>query len=150
MQRHSRYTLMITVNPIPNVIPTPASQTFCSGGTTSIALTSNVPGATFSWTVAQNGVNGASGGSGNSISQTLTTSGNTPGTAIYSITPAFNGCNGNPVTVTVTVNPIPVVRLPLLHCALCSGSTTSIDLTSNVTGTTFSWTIRAERCHRGF
>ncbi|MBX2916170.1 MAG: autotransporter-associated beta strand repeat-containing protein, partial [Cyclobacteriaceae bacterium] len=45
----------VTVNPTPNVVALPASQTICSGSNTSIALstTNGVAGATYSWTVVQ-------------------------------------------------------------------------------------------------
>jgi hypothetical protein len=87
---------MITVNTIPNVTPTPPSQTICSGTATSIALTSNVAGATFAWTVVQTNVTGAVAGSGNSIEQTLATTGTIPGTAVYTITPTANSYSGTP------------------------------------------------------
>jgi len=134
-------TVTITVNPIPVVTSTPSTQTICSGGTTSNILTSPVVGTTFSWTVSQVGVTGASAGSGSSISQILTATGSTTGTVIYSITPTASGCPGIPVTFTVTVNPNPVVTATPASQTICSGSTTGIALTSNVAGTTFAWTL---------
>jgi PKD repeat protein len=127
----------ITVNPIPVATATPNSQTICSGQTTSIALTSNVGGTTYNWTVVQSGVSGASNGSGSNISQALT--GN--GTATYTITPTANGCVGAPITVVVTVNPIPVATATPNSQTICSGQTTGIALTSNVGGTTYNWTV---------
>jgi gliding motility-associated-like protein len=90
------------------VVATPSSDTLCSGETTNINLTTPATGSTFAWTVVQNGVSGASAGSGNTIAQTLTTTGSTQGTAIYTITPQNVGCTGTPVTVTIVVNP-PIV-----------------------------------------
>lgn len=134
-------TATVTVNPIPTVTATPASQTLCSGGATSIALTSNMGSTTFSWTVAQSGVSGASNSSGSAITQTLTATGTSAGTATYTITPTASGCPGTPVVVTVTVNPTPTVTATPSSQTICSGNTTSIALTSNVSGTTFSWTV---------
>ena len=131
----------LVVNPIPNVTATPASQAICSGGTSSIVLTSTVPGATFSWTVVQSGVSGASNASGSTIAQALTATGNTPGTAVYTITPSKSGCDGAPIMVTIIVNPTPDVIATPGSQTLCSGDATSIGLTSNVGGTTFSWTV---------
>ena len=131
----------VTVNPIPDITATPASQTFCSGSATSIALTSNVSGATFTWTVVQTGVTGASNGSGSSIAQTLTNGGSVPGTAVYTITPTANGCAGTPIDVTVTINPIPDITATPASQTFCSGSATSIALTSNVSGATFTWAV---------
>ncbi|MCW1149240.1 hypothetical protein OJ995_13530, partial [Flavobacterium sp. TH16-21] len=49
----------ITITPLPSVIATNLNPTFCSGGGTNIQLTSNVPGAIFSWTVTGGNVVGA-------------------------------------------------------------------------------------------
>jgi gliding motility-associated-like protein len=134
-------TVVITVNPIPNVTATPSSQTICSGTNTAINLTSTTVGANFNWTVSQSGVSGAAAGSGSSISQTLTATGSSAGTVTYTITPNFGGCNGTPINVVVTVNPRPVATATPNSQTLCSGSATSIALSSNVGGTTFSWTV---------
>jgi gliding motility-associated-like protein len=133
-------TATVTVNPIPSATATPSSQAFCSGNATSIALTSNVAATTYSWTVSQSGVSGATSASGTNITQTLTTVGTTSGTATYTITPSTASCSGTPIVVTVTVNPVPTATATPATQALCSGSATSIALTSNVAGTTFSWT----------
>ena len=134
-------TFVVTVNPIPVAIATPAVQTICSGSTTSIALSSAVAGSTYSWTVVQTGVSGASAGSGSSIAQVLAATGAVSGTAVYSITPSANGCSGTPITVTVTVNPIPVATATPSSQTICSGTAPAISLTSNVAGTTFAWTV---------
>jgi len=132
----------ITVNPIPNVIATPVTTIICSGTATSIPLTSNVAGTTFSWTVVQSGVTGASAGSGSTITQTLTATGITPGTATYTISSSASGCaTSSPVTVVITVNPLPVATATPTSQTLCTGSATSINLTSNLGATTFSWTV---------
>ncbi len=85
----------------PTGAASPTSQTICSGQTTSISLTSNLPNTTFTWTVVQTNVTGASAGSGSSIAQTLTSTSTTPGTAVYTITPKTIEC-GSPITVTVS------------------------------------------------
>lgn len=134
-------TVTITVNPSPVVTATPASQTICSGSTSGIALTSNVTGTTFSWTVTQTGVTGAANGTGSSIAQALTTTGSVSGTAIYLITPTANGCQSSPISVTITVNPIPTVTATPSTQTICSGGVASTTLSSTVTGTTFAWTV---------
>jgi hypothetical protein len=137
--------VVVTVNPTPNVVALPASQTICSGANTSIALstTNGVAGATYSWTVVQNNVSGATASSGGTINQTLTATGSTAGTATYTITPNAGGCNGSPITVIVTVNPLPDVVAAPNSETICSGATTNINLsTSNgVAGATYSWTV---------
>lgn len=109
----------------PVATATPMTQAIISGTATSIALTSSVTGATFSWTVIQTGVSGAASGSGSSIAQTLTVTGAMAGTATYSVTPTANGTMGSPVSVIVTVNPVKVTFItdvkPLLtaSCSPC-------------------------------
>ncbi len=137
----STINVVATVNPLPSVTATPNTQTICSDESTGIALTSGVAGTSFSWTVSQSGVTGASASSGNTISQTLTNSGTSNGTATYTITPSANSCNGSTATVTVTVKPRPVATANPSPQTICSGGTTSIALTSNVTGTSFAWTV---------
>ena len=141
----SPITFTITVNPTPVVTPTPASQQICSGSATSIALTSNVPGATFNWTVqSQTGASGATGGSGTSIAQILTATGTTDGTVTYSVTPTASTCPGTAVLVTITVHPTATVTATPVLQEICSGGTTSIALTSNVSGATFDWTVQSQ------
>lgn len=135
--------ITVMVNPTPVATATPSSQTICSGDATSIVVSSNTPGTTFSWTVVQTGVSGASFGSGATISQTLTTTGSVGGTAVYTITPVAGGCVGSPISLTVFVNPQPLLSSILSPPAICSGAVFSYIPTSNVTGATFSWTRAA-------
>lgn len=91
---------------VPVAKATPAAQVITSGSATSVVLTSDIPGTTFTWTVVQNGVTGASAGSGSGIAQTLTATGINVGTATYTITPASNGVDGSAITVIITVSPL--------------------------------------------
>lgn len=134
-------TASVIVNPLPVAIGTPASQSICSGTQTGISLSSTPAGATFSWTVLENGVVGASVGSSNTISQTLTATGATTGTANYLITPAIGSCVGSPFTIVVSVNPSPAVIASPSSQTICSGSTATINLSSLPAGATFGWTI---------
>ena len=85
----------------------PVSPAVCTGNSPNISLSSNIAGTTFTWTVVQNNVSGASGGTGTLINQALSLTGSTIGTAIYTIIPSRSQCTGNAITVTVTVNPLP-------------------------------------------
>lgn len=121
---------------------TASPQTICSGSSTSIALTSTVPGITYSWVVLQTGVNGATSGSGNVIAQTLIATGTTPGTAVYTITPyEAGGCSGTPIQVTVTVKPTPQLTVTPTSASIQSGDSISVALSSTTPGTTFSWNV---------
>lgn len=90
--------------PAPVATATPLTQVITSGETTAIALTSDIAGTTFTWTVVQNGVTGAASGSGSSIAQAITLTGTATGTATYTIIPTAGGVVGNALTVVVTVN----------------------------------------------
>ncbi len=97
----------ITVNPIPDAVATPAAQSICSGSAiTTIVNSSAVGGTTFSWTRDHTAdVTGiAANGTGN-ISGALTNTTAAPVTVTFTITPTANGCVGEPIAATVTVNP---------------------------------------------
>jgi gliding motility-associated-like protein len=125
----------------PTATATPSSEAICSGSATNIALSSTASGTTYSWTVSQSGVSGATAGSGSTIAQTLTATGTSSGTATYTITPVANGCTGANIVVTVTVEPTPVATATPSSQTICSGNATSIALTSNVAGSTFLWSV---------
>lgn len=96
------YDIIVTVAPTPNVIATPSSLTINTGSSANIDLSGGVVGTTFTWTVVQSGVTGASAGSGSTINQILTGE----GIVAYTITPSFNGCLGAPINVAVTVEAV--------------------------------------------
>lgn len=131
-------TVTVTVNPVPVVTATPASQTFCSGDSTSIALTSNVPGSTFSWTVFLSGVSGGTFGSDSIISQTLTNSGNSSGSAVYSVVPSVGGCSGSPLSVTITVDPIDDASFVYSSATYCQSGADPTPTITGLPGGTFS------------
>ncbi len=133
--------IIVTVNPTPNVTSA-GLTTICSATATNILLSSNVSGATFSWTIGtvSGSISGQSATSGPTIAQALTNAGTTPGSVTYIVTPIANSCPGNPVNIVVTVNPTPDVTTAS-PAAICSGTATNIALTGSVTGTTYSWTI---------
>jgi gliding motility-associated-like protein len=135
----------ITVNPIPNVSATPNPEIICSGGTTSVTLSSSIPGTTYAWTVSTSGsVTGASAGNGNSIRQTLTNTSASTQTVTYIVTPSFsNGgivTTGSPLNVIVNVRPIPALSSATSGLAICSGTTFNYTATSLTANTNFSWT----------
>ena len=144
----------MTLNPTPTVTNSPLSQTICSGSsTTLVTLTSNVAGATFTWTAtATAGVSGFLASGTNTIPvQTITTTALTQGTVTYAIIPTANGCAGPVTNYTVLVNPLPVVTNSPMSQSVCSGqSTTLVTLTSNLAGTTFTWTATATPGVSGF
>ena len=135
-------TATVVVNPFASAVATPVAQTACSGSPiTTIALTGNVAGATYSWTrdntATLTGI--AASGTGN-ITGTLVNTTTAPVTTTFTITPSFGGCPGPSITASITVNPTPVVTQPA-NQTLCNGANTAaITFASTLTGTTYAWT----------
>jgi hypothetical protein len=133
----------LTVNPIP-AVTTANATSICSGTATNISLTASTA-STFAWTIGTitGGITGASAGSGSTIAQTLTNPGNSSaGSVEYVVTPTSSttpACPGSPYTITVTVNPIPVVTTAAT-ATICHNTNPSIVLTSSASST-FAWTI---------
>lgn len=136
----SNFGIVATVNP--QAVVSAQTATVCSGQ----ALTftpSNVPsGTTYTWSVTST-TTGVSGQSANasgaaSVSQTLSTTSLTPSTAVYSVTPTSGSCVGSAFTLTVTINPVPVVTAQT--ATVCGGTafTITTPLTAPTT-TTYTW-----------
>ncbi len=121
----------ITVNPKPVVIVTPLTP-ICSGSNTSTLLSSLVWGTTFTWTVSQSNVLGATDGSGDSIFQVLISTG-TFSSVMYSIVPTANGCIGETVNDKVKVNALPSLTLVSDSLLVCQG-TNVVSLFYSATG----------------
>lgn len=133
----SFYPITITVNALPAITSSPSSLTICSGAVANLSFSSNVSGTSYTYTVSQSGVTGASSGSSAALAQTLTTIGASTGTATYTITPTAGGCTGAPITVVVTVNPTPTVSIN--NPAICTGNSTTLTATASPSGGTYSW-----------
>ena len=132
----SSASVTVTVNPLPVATATPSTSTICTGATTAVTLTADIPGTTYSWTVSQTNVTGGSASSGALISQTLTAVSAPGGSATYTITPTdpATGCVGANITATVNVE-MPVITSVATTPALCNGSADGT-ITINATGVT--------------
>jgi uncharacterized protein (TIGR02145 family) len=104
---------IVTVYPVADVYFSPNGQSFCTGGTTGIAILSHVTGTTFTWTAtgSSGNITGFSPGSGDSIVQTLINSGPNFENVNYNVFPVANSCPGNNNHVIVNMNPTPQVSL---------------------------------------
>jgi len=133
----------ITINPT-NTVTSASTKTICTGNSVSYTPASTVAGSTFNWLVTSNSAN-ASGfttsGTGDILDVITNSSATASATVTYKITPRANDCDGAPFNLTVTVVPKPQITLtgPAGN-AVCSGSPASIQLSSNVTGTQYTWT----------
>jgi gliding motility-associated-like protein len=146
----TNFTVTVTVNPRPSIQPQIAST--CSGSAFTVAPVNSgtdiVPGGTtYAWglpTFAPGAISGASAQSGQpNISQTLTNLTNTDQVVTYSVTATSGLCSSTPFSVTVTVNPRPVI--PAQTISTCSGSGFTVSPANNApvtivpVGTTYEW-----------
>ena len=135
---------VVTVSPIPNVAA--SDQGICSGQSSNVVISNPnaIIGTTFSWTVqSSTNVTGAANGTGNVISQVLTsTNGVSSGSVTYEITPIATGCNGAPISITITVSPSPIITntATQLQTTICSNIALNFTPTSNIGATTYTWT----------
>jgi len=138
----SPINVTVFVTPKSTLTATTVSNSICSGSATAINLVGSMPNTNFSWNLIQNNVTGGTIGTGNTITQTLNTITTTPGEAVYAITPSVNGCRGIATTISIVVNPVPVVIInPAAGQTLCSGQVTAIYFSSPVANTNFNWTV---------
>ncbi len=121
-----RDTIQLVFVTQPVVTNNPLSKSICSGESTNIPLTSNVPGTGFSWTAIGSSpfVTGFSPGSGDTIDQVLSNTGSGPETVIYTITPVVGNCVGDSVqfVVTVTTGDSVVVSISSSTDSICAGT----------------------------
>lgn len=124
--------LNVTIRPRPVATATALENTICNGSGANIQVTGNITDAnmTFSWTrnntTNVSGTN--SGTSGNiapggifTIANTLTNNSANVQNVTFTITPSSNGCNGSPVTVTISIAPTVTSGTIAANQTICSG-----------------------------
>jgi len=138
-----------------NIYPTissEASVTLCNNGFTDYLITSDVPDATYSWTVTDNSngaISGFADGNGNNINQQLINTGNQRHSLIYNILPtgpAPTNCTGNVFELIVDVEPVAEVTNTESSQNIISGNLSQeVAFTSNIIGqpVVFNWTANA-------
>jgi gliding motility-associated-like protein len=135
-------TVTVTVSPKPTMVSANAA-TICSGGTVNIPLVTNIAGSTFTWIAADNtNVTGESLTlqTTNNLNNSLTNNTSTAQVVVYTVTPTFGLCAGNPQTVNVTVNPLPVITAEP-DLTFCAGAAVPLNaFVSTPAGATFAWT----------
>ena len=137
-------TFTITVNPQPQVTA-PQNQVVCNGAqVAAINFTGPSTGTTYVWSNNNPSIGLAASGAGNIANFTAINNGNTPITAIVTVTAQYvNGtqiCTGNAETFTITVNPTPNVVDPANQNLCVGNQSLPVLFTGNVSGTTYAWT----------
>jgi PKD repeat protein len=141
---------VVSVYPIPVITNPVLSEIICTGtAMTPVTWTSTVTGTTYSWYATANpGVLiPQTSGTGNLPGQTLTNNTFLAQNVVFHVTPTGPvpaNCPGQEILYTVQVQPAPTVTNTPLAQEVCSNQpTTLVTLTSNIAGTTFSWTATA-------
>lgn len=137
-------TFIITILPTP-IISTLSNQNLCSGANTNpINFASNLSGTVFNWTNSNNSIGLVSNGTGSISSFIGTNSGTQPIQGIISVSPALTTnnqtCTGNPVTATITINPVPIMTA-INSTSYCQGASVNLILNSNLSSNVvYNWT----------
>jgi len=119
----SSATATVTVNPLPNVVVSPASATFCIGGNTTLTASG---ASTYFWAPAT----GLSSTTGATVIASHTA------TLTYTVTGTdANGCTKTK-TVVVTVNSLPTVSISPSSATICNGTSTTLTASG---ATTYAW-----------
>lgn len=130
----------ILVNPGTSLSSTQTPTPICSNTVFSYLPTSNTSGTSFNWSrSAVAGISNPSASGTNNPNETLINTTTSPISVTYNyFLNTTNGCINNQ-TVTVQVNPTPLLTTTLNPTAICSGTTFNYIPTSNVSGSTFNW-----------
>lgn len=145
------FTTTVTVNPIATIAD--KSQIICSGSAFAVVPSNSGPeivpsGTLYNWTVIDNiHLTGESsvGTYTNTISQVLNNLTNSQKQVLYSVTPFSNNCSGGVFSVTVTIDPTPIILTKAIP--ICSGASftlTPVDQSPTEivpVGTSYTWTV---------
>jgi gliding motility-associated-like protein len=134
-------TMTIGVNSGPT-FTLPQNQSICVGDNFATSVFADAPSGTiFSWTNDNPAIGLAPNGTGDitSFEGLNTTTSNQ--TAIISVEASLNGCSTPVQTFELTVKPRPTAIASISNQDNCCGNTsTEINFTSNLVGTTYNWT----------
>jgi hypothetical protein len=123
---YKRFT--ITINPVPNVLQ-PPSQLLCNGATTNvITFTGGMSSAAYNWTNNNPSIGLAASGTGNISSFAAINRTNAAANALITVTPSTSFCTGSPRTLTITVQPTPLV-VASNSTFVCLGNSSQLTVT---------------------
>ena len=132
-------TFNITINPTPAIQAIP-NQYYCNGSTTtSVPFSSNVTGTTYSWVNSNTSTGLSASGVGNLPIFKATNSSVATTISNITVTPTNNGCIGQSLTFSISVNPTPTMQF-VPNSIYCTGvPANQIVFSSLTTGTTYTW-----------
>ncbi|MCP9768217.1 hypothetical protein EGI22_09865, partial [Lacihabitans sp. LS3-19] len=111
----------------------------CNGDAISTIVFSgnNIPGVVYNWTNSNAAIGFTTSGSGDIVGYTSSNTTSLAITAIITVTPIVNGCEGTPQDFTITINPTPSVDV-VGNQVLCAGETTTA-ISFSGSGTSYTW-----------
>ncbi len=128
-------TYTLTVSPTPTITLTSSTYTICSGSSTSFSV--NTAAGSYSW-AAPGGGNIIGGGATATPTVTATNATTVAATQVYTVTATLGACTSVAQTVTLTVNPLPIIAIVPTSTAICSdGGSSTLTATG---GNTYIWT----------
>jgi len=133
---------VITIRP-ENKITNNGPLSICSGSPVNYFPAATSASSTFKWisVVTSGSVTGNTSNpvpSSGGIADVLINLSNTTGIVKYTITPVVNGCNGTATTITVMVEPIPIIiSTSSANPVTCASATGSISLTGLISTTSY-------------
>jgi hypothetical protein len=138
----NKFLVNVTVNPLTELTSSLTPTAVCSKSLFSYTPTSNTPGTSFNWTrAAKAGIsNAAATGTGNPM-ETLINTTSAPISVDYIYTLNTPGNCVRVQTVTVVVNPTPVLsNASMVLSPICQAGTVNFTPTSTTTGSVATWT----------
>ena len=118
-------SVTVTVHPLPTITAIATPSEICIGESSDLMVSSDITGTTFSWS------NSLGTNPNVTVSPTTTTTYSVTGTTL-------EGCTST-ASVTVTVHPLPTITATANPAEICLGESSDLTVSSDITGTTFSW-----------
>ena len=139
----SSQNIVVTVNPTPMLNSLLSEGPICDSSVFDYTPTSATTGTAFAWSRAEVAgmANIAGSGIGDPTEQLINTTSD-PVAVTYTYTLTANGCS-NMQTMTVTVNPAPMLTSTLTPASICDSTLFDYTPLSATTGTTFAWSRAA-------
>ena len=132
----------VNVSPTPTINVSPATQTVCNTAPTStVNFSSTVTGTTYNWANNNTTIGIGAAGAGSAIASFTATNTSAVATGgVFTVTPTYATCIGAVQTFTVNVSPTPTINvLPATQTVCNLSPTTTVNFSSSVTGTTYTW-----------
>ncbi len=145
-----RDPVMVTVQPIPSLMLTPANYEICSHETVAALTAASMPLTNLIITASSDSWISGSLSSGNfdpasSLAHTLVNTSDQAGIVQYNMVPVTNGCQGSSQQMFVRVKPRPGFLTTLSDQTVCSGETLALNPAITLQGSNVKWVFSINR-----